>query len=336
MKKRICICVLAVCVLALSFSGCALQKTSEATAKSEGDAVNILVLGTDDAAGNTDVMMLVRCDMCNASLSVMQIPRDTYLKNDLTAPKVNHIYPALLAAKKSEKQALAETAAILADAFSVPIDFALALRPAALARLVDEIGGVPITLPTELIYDDPQGESSIRLPAGEQVLDGDAAVQFVRHRAGYLEGDLGRIDAQKIFLCAFMEKAKNTLDLSHLLSLLVRPPQGITLLGDKLRLASVAKEFYQNKSNLRALYFSLPGEAVRPEGNGAWYYVLNRKASASLLVQYFGLSGEGAFDRATRFCGPTLNFENIYFATGYPYRVFTADEIQNITIKKKE
>ena len=121
-----------------------------------------------------------------------------------------------------------------------------------------------------------------------------------------------------------------------LLSLLVRPPQGITLLGDKLRLASVAKEVYQNKSKLRALYFSLPGEAVRPEGNGAWYYALNRKASASLLVQYFGLSGEGAFDRATRFCGPTLNFENIYFATGYPYRVFTADEIQNITIKKKE
>ena len=337
MKKRLLIIFLAILLLLTPFAvGCSCVKTSETGASGEGEPITALILGTDDAAQNTDVIMLLRYDGKSGALSVMQVPRDTYLKNEVSAPKINHIYPALLAAGRSEKEALAETADILSKAFSVTFDFALALRPAALARLVDEIGGVPITLPTELVYDDPQGQTSIRLPAGEQVLSGDAAVRFVRYRAGYLEGDLGRVDAQKLFLCAFVEKAVRTLDLSHALSLLLRPPEGITLLGDKLQLVSAAKQFYQVKAILHAVYFSVPGEAVRPENGGAWYYAINRAATATLLARYFDLPRKDDFDSPARFCGPTLHFENIYFATGYPYRVFTADEIQNIIIKKKE
>lgn len=337
MKKRLLIIFLALLLTAVPFGiGCCFVKTSEAGALGIPEPMTALVLGTDDAAQNTDVIMLLRYDPGSGALAVMQVPRDTYLKNDLGAPKINHIFPALIAGGRVEGQALAETAAILSDAFSVSFDFALSLRPCALARLVDEIGGVPITLPTDLVYEDPQGDASIHLPAGEQILDGDAAVRFVRYRAGYLEGDLGRVDAQKLFLSAFVDKAVRTLDVSHLLSLLVRPPEGMTLVGDKLRLAGVAKQFYQSKSNLHAVYFSAPGEAVRPEGGGAWYYALNRGATATLLARYFDLPHKEAFDTAARFCGPTLNFENIYFATGYPYRVFTADEIQNIIIKKKE
>ncbi len=336
MKKRLLIIFLALLFVLPFGIGCCLVNTSETGAHGISEPITALVLGTDDAAQNTDVIMLLRYDPASGALAVMQVPRDTYLKNELGAPKINHIFPALIAKGKGESTALAETAAILSDAFSLSLDFALSLRPCALARLVDEIGGVPITLPADLVYDDPEGDTSIRLPAGEQILDGEAAVQFVRYRAGYLEGDLGRVDAQKLFLSAFVDKAVRTIDISNLLSLLVRPPEGMTLSGDKLRLAGIAKQFYQTKSNLHAVYFSAPGEAVRPEGGGAWYYALNRFATGTLLARYFDLPRKDAFDTAARFCGPTLNFENIYFATGYPYRVFTADEIQNIIIKKKE
>lgn len=336
MKKRLLIIFLSLLfVLPFGF-GCCLMGTRETSGRGISEPITALVLGTDDAARNTDVIMLLRYDPITGALAVMQVPRDTYLKNALGAPKINHIFPALIASGKTEAAALSETAEILSDAFSVPFDFALSLRPSALARLVDEIGGVTITLPGDLVYDDPEGDASIHLSAGKQTLDGKSAVQFVRYRAGYLEGDLGRVDAQKLFLCAFVDKAVRTMDISNLLSLLVRPPEGMTLLGDKLRLANAAKQFYQTKANLHAVYFSAPGEAVRPESGGAWYYAVNRFATGTLLARYFDLARKDDFDTEARFCGPTLNFENIYFATGYPYRVFTADEIQNIIIKKKE
>lgn len=337
MKKRLlAVVLLFLLILApLALLSCRASR-KETLLPAEPLSFTALVLGTDDAAQNTDVILLLRYHTADNTISLMQIPRDTYLKNDFGTPKINHIYPALLAEGKSGKDALSEVADILSDVFAVSIDAALALRPEALSRLVDEIGGVPIELPMDMTYDDPASGTSIRLQAGKQTLDGEAAVQFVRYRSGYLEGDLGRVDAQKLFLAAFFEKARQSIDISHALSLLVRPPKGITLVADKMQLMSVAKRFYQNKDAVRAVYFSLPGEAVRPESAGAWYYAINRNSAVQLLKEYFSLSESEDFDAARRFLGPSLHFENIYFANGYPYRVFTHDEIQDIIIKKKE
>ena len=336
MKKRLFIILLILILALLPFALTAcIAKQREAGLVSPPAPLTALVLGTDDAAQNTDVILVLHYQVADNTLSVMQIPRDTYLESGLGTPKINHIFPALLAKGNSERAALAETADILSDALGINFDAAIALRPQALAHLVDEIGGVPINLPMPLTYDDPDAGLSIRLPAGEQILDGEAAVHFVRYRSGYLEGDLGRVDAQKIFLAALIHRVQESMDISHMLSLLFRPPQGITLLADKLHLVGVAKHFYQNKSVLRAIYFSLPGEAVQID-SGAWYYAINRTASAKLIEEHFSLSSPKLFDPARRFCGQTIQFENIYFAAEYPYRVFTADEIQDIIIKKRE
>ena len=47
-------------------------------------------------------------------------------------------------------------------------------------------------------YDDPP--LVINIPKGHQVLDGEHAVQFLRYRKGYLEGDIGRIKAHQQFM----------------------------------------------------------------------------------------------------------------------------------------
>lgn len=337
MKKRLLVLFIIFLLVATPFTVCAcLGSESTPSMQQLPQPLTALVLGTDTAAQNTDVILFLRYVPAESSLSIMQIPRDTYLKNNLGAPKINHIYPALLASGKTEKEALLGTAAILSDAFSISFDAALALRPVALSRLVDEIGGVPINVPMDMTYEDPEQGVTIHLKAGEQLLDGEAAVQFVRYRSGYIEGDLGRVDAQKLFLASFLSQAVKELDISRILSLLFRPPEGMTLSLDALRLAGVAKHFYQNKNTLKPIYFSVPGEAVSPESGGAWYYAINRSACAQLLSHYFGRRTPNTFDAQGRLCGPTLTFENIYFAEGYPYRVYTADEIQDIIIKKKE
>lgn len=52
----------------------------------------MLVVGHDQVAVNTDVIMLVSFDVANGSLSVMQIPRDTYIEYKGTSHKINSVY----------------------------------------------------------------------------------------------------------------------------------------------------------------------------------------------------------------------------------------------------
>ena len=72
------------------------------------------------------------------------------------------------------------------------------------------MGGVPMNIPFHMKYDDPYDDPPLHIdiPEGEQVLDGDHAVQFLRFRhsnsgsgyPSYPDGDLGRIKAQQTFM----------------------------------------------------------------------------------------------------------------------------------------
>ena len=56
-----------------------------------------LVCGTDKVSNNTDVMMLVSMDRKGKALSILQIPRDTYINRenaDFRVSRVNSIYTA--------------------------------------------------------------------------------------------------------------------------------------------------------------------------------------------------------------------------------------------------
>ena len=44
----------------------------------------------------------------------------------------------------------------------------------------------------------------------DHFFNGNTAVQFLRYRSGYVTGDLGRIDAQKLFLNAFAKRISKT------------------------------------------------------------------------------------------------------------------------------
>ena len=53
------------------------------------ESVNFLLAGRDKDAWNTDVMMLVNFNMREGSVSVLQIPRDTYIDLDNMRGRVN-------------------------------------------------------------------------------------------------------------------------------------------------------------------------------------------------------------------------------------------------------
>lgn len=333
MKKTVLISLILILGLACGISLLVFAHTGEGGGVAP-QAATFLVLGIDEAAANTDVILLLHYESATATLSVAQIPRDTYLENETGVPKVNHLYAARRAAGDGHADALSYTAKVLSSALGLSFDGAISLDFSALSALVDDMGGLPITLTADFTYDMPDGTPAV-LPAGEHCLSGAQALGFVRHRADYLEGDIGRIDAQKLFLSAFLHRATEALSPTRLLSYLSSPPAGMTVALYSEGASALAAQLYLSRHSLSAVYFSLPGEAAQA-ANGVWYYYLNREATASVLTAYLGLAGRGGFDAAHRFCGQGITAENLYYATDFQTKIYTDRELSDITIQKKE
>jgi LCP family protein required for cell wall assembly len=245
----------------------------------------VLVAGSDATSGLCDVLMLVSIDRVSHEVFVLQIPRDTYAKyTEKSYRKLNGAVASLGGMDGFRD--------FLSQVFGISIDRTLHLSPSAFRTVVDALGGVEIDLPRDLDYDDPAQKLSIHLKAGAQTLDGAGAEQFVRYRAGYVQGDLDRIDAQKLFLSALFRKI-STLGVFEAATIAMRMRDEVDTDFDTSDIFSLAGELI-SLSPERVFFVTAPGAAVTAR-SGASYYSLSAPAMQELLVQYFGAT-EGEFD----------------------------------------
>ena len=341
MKKKLLIVFLSLLLLAgigAMLSSVGHIKDTLVRAEEAPKEATFLIMGLDGAARNSDVIMLVRHDPQANRLVFLQLPRDTYLEDDSgTGGKLNRFHAAAYAKTGNSEQAAKETAKHFSDAFDIKIDCCITVEFSALSAIVDAIGGIPIVLPFPMEYTDPAQNLHISLPKGETVLDGEAALNFVRYRSGYTEGDLGRIDAQKLFLSAFMKQMESSLDPREVLALLTLPKDGLTFsCNEKTNLLQNIFNFYQKRSLTQKVYISLPGEAIQENvDSGTWFYVINRQATKDVLVRFFGLESL-EFDPEERFTANKIHFENIYFDRATTPRIYTEEELEKIKILTKE
>ena len=159
--------------------------------------VNLLAVGVND--GLSDVLMLVSWDMDSNKVDLISIPRDTYYERDgYTSPSQKKIN----AAYASDKGVIATANAVSDVLMGIPINYYAIIDYDAVESIVDGVGGVPIDVPKAMKYDDPYDDPPlhIRIPAGQQTLDGEHAVQYLRFRKGYSNGDIGRVEAQQVFM----------------------------------------------------------------------------------------------------------------------------------------
>lgn len=167
---------------------------------------NFLVLGVADDESErddtrlTDVMMLVSMDLENGSASILQIPRDTYVGDLTPNTKINAVYQN---GADSSYGGLDGVIRYVHDTFQMKIDHYVTMKMNNFAEIVDALGGVKMNVPEKMSY------KGVTVEPGEQVLNGKEALVVVRTRKIYFDGDLGRLDAQKIFLSSL---AKQCLD----------------------------------------------------------------------------------------------------------------------------
>ena len=80
------------------------------------------------------------------------------------------------------------------------------LDSAAIEAITNAVGGVTIEIPANIHYTDIERGIDLHLEEGVQRLNGAQAAQFVRYRQGYPQADIGRINAQKLYAAAMLDK----------------------------------------------------------------------------------------------------------------------------------
>ena len=171
---------------------------------SEGDPINILLLGTDDdgrgrdeAKGyvsRSDSMIVLSMNPKTRTTKMLSIPRDVYafIQGQPGPDKINHAY-AFGGVDLSMDT--------VQNFLNLPIDYYAVVNMQGLEQLVDAVGGVDITSPITFTYQ----ESSF--VAGEtKHVDGWNAMNFARMRYDDPEGETGRQNRQKLVIKAIVDK----------------------------------------------------------------------------------------------------------------------------------
>jgi LCP family protein required for cell wall assembly len=155
--------------------------------------VNVLLLGTTDE-GLADTIMLASFDPVSKRADIISLPRDTYYYRSGYGAS----YLKLNAVFHDGPVAMAE--AVHDILVGIPINYYAVVDYKGVENIVDSMDGVPMYVPMDMYYSSPPQNLLINLKEGEQVLDGAHAVQFLRFRKGYTNGDLGRVEAQQQFM----------------------------------------------------------------------------------------------------------------------------------------
>ncbi len=254
---------------------------SEKSQKEE-EILDFLVVCVDDDGYRTDLILLCRYNPEDNSGVILQIPRDTFVENNRRDKKINSAYGT----KGKAGTLIREVEAVVGVA---PRRY-LIITFSAFKELVDEVGGVEVDVPIRMKYTDPVQNLNIDLYPGVQVLDGEKALMFMRFRknddgSGYVDGDIGRLKAHKVFYEAALSKLKNTkniLKAPKILRILKRYAQTDFTPGDLLGYLGEIPSL--DTKNIKIL--SLPG-AGRYAKNGISYFFHNEVETKKLVEEYF-------------------------------------------------
>ncbi|WZL72830.1 LCP family protein [Clostridiaceae bacterium 35-E11] len=251
----------------------------------ESKRTNILLLGMEGP--RTDTMIFASFDPKSKKLDLLSIPRDTYYERkghpSADKKKINAVY-----GDEGTKGTVAAVSDVLKG---VPIDYYVKVTYQGVERIVDSLGGVKVTIPMDMDYDDVYDHPPlhIHLRKGTQVLNGKQAVQFLRFRknndgGGYPDGDLGRMKTQQQFVKAALEKVFS-FRLPVVANTVFKYVKTDMPLTDIVMMAKDAV----GMSKDHVTTYSLPGKAAY---NGVSYFLHDRDKTEELLIEIYRQKSE--------------------------------------------
>ncbi|WP_342716341.1 LCP family protein [Bacillus paramycoides] len=169
----------------------------------------ILIMGIEDYAtdgqnGRTDSLMFATVNPKTKKISLMSIPRDSRVpivgKNKEDKINAAHAYGG-------EEMAIKTVEGFL----KVPVDHYLKIDFQGFKGIVDAVGGVTVDVPFDFWErSDVDYYKKIEFKQGQQELNGEEALAYVRMRKQDPNGDYGRAARQRQLLAAVAQKLNST------------------------------------------------------------------------------------------------------------------------------
>lgn len=231
---------------------------------------NILVLGIEGKL-RTDVIVFISIDPKYNSLDMISIPRDTYYhekghdRGDQR--KINSVY-----GRSKEKGSIEAVGKILGG---VSIHNYVSIEYKGVEDIIDTLGGVEVEVPCDMVV------GGMEIKKGYQKLNGKQALQFLRFRKKYIDGDLGRIKVHQ----EFIDKAINKLLSSNFLEIIKDGYRSIKTdmsLEEIISYAVQIKEIKEENISMKVL----PGKAQYKELDGKnWSFYFHDYIETKELVK---------------------------------------------------
>lgn len=288
-----------------------LRAAGETLQKDSLGHTNFLLLGAggkNHSGGDlTDTMIVASLDNEDKLITMISIPRDLYMKDDIIGDsRINGI--ALNATKHfgTEEEGVAYMKGKVEEIVGVPIQYWVKIDFKGFKDLVDAIGGIDVNVKTA-IHDPfyPKDGTILYAPfnisTGPQHLNGETALKYARSRE--TTSDFDRAQRQQDIIFAIKEKALQTevlLSGEKIASILQAIKQNMKTninIKEILTLGSIAKD-YTSDSILKRLIHDDPSRC------GGFLYTPERS-------QYYGmyvLIPAGGFDMIHKYTA--LNFSN--------------------------
>lgn len=262
------------------------------------ERMNLVLLGVDAQAGDdpdrarADSILFVSADPQEQRVVLLSIPRDTRVnipRHGWDKINATTVYGGPDTARKAVSELL-----------GVPVDYYVMTNFEGFRDIVDVLGGVTIDVERRMYYRDPLASPPlmIDLQPGEQRLDGNKALQYVRYR-GYDMGDITRTQVQQKFLMALaseMMKARNVLKLPKLVPKINDCVETNMKLIDMIRWANFARKL----GEVEMISATLPGNFMDYDGLSYWYVDPVRAKEVAVKL----LNGEEIGDPVDRRLAP--------------------------------
>lgn len=251
------------------------------------DSLLIMVLGVDRRADggdqNADVIILARLDLVNKTLAGVSFPRDLLV--DIPGAgegKINGAYNAGVLADPDDPAAgVALMRDTLETMLGLHIDGYVLIDFSGFESIVDALGGIEVAVPYEIIDTEypteDYGVETIRFAAGEQHMDGDQALKYVRTR--HADSDDARRQRQIDVIVAILQQGRSLSSIARADELIVSASEALQTsfeLEEQLTLARVAMQMSPDQVSIVTLEEPLLTSGWTEDGS--WVYTADPAA----------------------------------------------------------
>ena len=182
---------------------------------------SILLMGVDsekdglkkNAYANGDGLMILTFNPDTLNITMMSIPRDSYLPIACRDNKENK----LTHAGWFGTDCMINT---ISNAFDIDINYYLKINFKGVVSLVDNLGGVNVDVPKDLCTDNSDRRSEVCIKKGNQTLNGEEALVLARNRHDLALGDIGRGYNQQLLIRGIINKLAEIKNVSTIMKVL--------------------------------------------------------------------------------------------------------------------